>query len=210
MSAETVIYTIRHAHTNYNNEKRYAGSIDIPLNKKGIEDSHKACQAIKNLGLRFDVIITSEMTRAIETANILVDRDIPVVKNKLCNERNFGIMEGHTWDEVLKFIPPVLMINVGNDLHTVNPPEGEAFEKVWFRAVRFKNYLFHHYSGEKVLVVSHGVFLQMFHGVLKGSNCIESLAVYPANLELSAFVFQGRQLVNLEIKKLTSSNGAGF
>ena len=37
MNKITRILTIRHGQTVYNLEKRYAGSIDIPLNEKGIE-----------------------------------------------------------------------------------------------------------------------------------------------------------------------------
>jgi broad specificity phosphatase PhoE len=206
---ETTIHTIRHAHTDYNSEKRYAGSIDIPLNLKGLQDSEKAAVMINRLGLQFDVVITSTMNRAIQTAKILV-KDNPIVQTKLCNERGFGVMEGHTWEEVQHFDPPVLMIDVGNDLHTVNPQGGEPFEDVWFRAKRFRNYLFRNYQGKNILIVSHGVFLQMLHGVLKGSNCIESLGSYPANLELASFCFTNKQLTTLKITKLTSADGVKF
>ena len=61
-----------------------------------------------------------------------------------------------------------------------------------------------------MLVVSHGVFLQMFHGVLRGSSCIESLGVYPANLELTTFLFSGRCLVTEEVATLVRPVGEGF
>jgi hypothetical protein len=43
----------------------------------------------------------------------------------------------------------------------------------------------------------------MFHGVLRGLNCIESLAKYPANLELYRFFFSGDRLVEEKVIKLT-------
>ncbi len=98
--------------------------------------------------------------------------------------------------------PPVLLIEVGGDLHTVNPRGGEPLEDVWQRAKKFRNYLFNHHAGQTILVVSHGVFLQMLHGVLRGSSCIESLAHYPANLELYTFRFSGKQLVSDTSAKL--------
>lgn len=208
MPVETLIHTIRHAHTDYNSEKRYAGSIDVPLNEKGIQD---ACSAAKRLaGMRFDVVITSEKKRAIQTAQIMVNNGTPFIQSALCNERNFGGMEGHTWNEVQNFQPPILFIEVGNDRHSVNPPGGEPFEDVWQRARKFRNYLLYHFRGKSILVVSHGVFLQMFHGLLRGKNCIEALADYPANLELASFHLYGKQLKGEQIVKLNNSGGEHF
>lgn len=201
MPAQTTISTMRHAHTQYNAEKRYAGTIDIPLSPVGIRDAQKA--AAKLAGVDFDVVITSGQKRAYQTAEILVGEKVPIVRNELCNERRFGIMEGLTWDDIQYLDPPILMIRVGADLHTVNPRGGEPFEEVWERAKRFRRFVFEKYAGSNVLVVSHGVFLQMFHGVLRGLNCIESLASYPANLELARFRFSGRRLTEESVVGLS-------
>jgi broad specificity phosphatase PhoE len=78
------------------------------------------------------------------------------------------------------------------------------------RAKRFARLIFREYEGLSVLVVSHGVFLQMFHGVLRGSNCIESLSTYPGNLELATFRFSGPRLVAEESKTLGGPAGESF
>ncbi len=200
MPIETTIHTIRHGHTDYNAEKRYAGSIDVPLSEKGIAQCRQAARELR--GYHFDVVLTSGMTRSIRTAQIMVDGKIPVVHTPLCNERKFGIMEGKTWDDVLKLDPPVMLIDVGHDLHTVNPRGGEPFEEVWERAKRFRRFVFKNYRGKSILVVSHGVFLQMFHGVLRGLSCIESLARFPANLELALFRFVDGRLAEEKAEKL--------
>lgn len=187
MPVETTIATIRHAHTRYNAEKRYAGTIDIPLSEAGVQDARRA--ATKLADQTFDVVITSSQKRSIQTAHILVASSTKFVRNQLCNERNFGIMEGLTWDEVHELEPPVMFVEVGNDTHSVNPKGGEPLEKVWDRAQKFRHFIFKRYTGLRVLVVSHGVFLQMFHGVLRGISCIEALGTYPANLELVRFQF---------------------
>ncbi len=203
MPTETTINTLRHAHTSYNAERRYAGTIDVSLSEAGTRDARAA--SIKLAGITFDVVITSTLKRTIETARLLVDSAIPLVQSELCNERNFGVMEGLTWDEVQNLTPPVLFIEVGNDLHSVNPKGGEPFEEVWERAKRFRHFLFKEYEGSSILVVSHGVFLQMFHGVLRGLSCIESLAVYPANLELATFCFSGNRLVEEKVVRLNGT-----
>ncbi len=94
------------------------------------------------------------------------------------------------------------MINVGNDLHTVNPSGGEPFEDVWQRANTFQQFLFENYEGKNILVISHGVFLQLFHGLLRGRNCIESLASYPSNLELYRFHFCDNHLMGEKVVRL--------
>jgi len=200
MAVETIIHTIRHGHTAYNAEKRYAGTIDIPLSEKGTRDCQEVSQKITNYS--FDVVVTSTMQRSIATAHLLIPGHPEIIHSALCNERRFGVLEGRTWDEVHKFDPPILLIEVGNDLHTVNPKGGEPFEDVWQRAKRFHSFLFKNYKGKSILVVSHGVFLQMFHGVLRSSNCIEALGVYPSNLELASFYFSGKQLKGTKIAKL--------
>jgi probable phosphoglycerate mutase len=205
MPTETTIYTIRHAHTQYNVEKRYAGTIDVPLSEAGICDARAAASKLANLP--FDVVITSTLTRSIETARLFVGATTPLLTSELCNERNFGMMEGLTWDEVQHLDPPVLFIEVGNDLHSVNPRGGEPFEDVWERAKKFRCFIFGEYRGLNTLVVSHGVFLQMFHGVLRGLNCIESLAVYPSNLELFRFRFCGDRLMDEKTFKLSGDQG---
>ena len=78
------------------------------------------------------------------------------------------------------------------------------------RAKRFKNFLFNNYKGKKILIVSHGVFLQMFHGTIKGISCIESLGIYPANLELASFRFLGKKLVALESAKINQVSSERF
>jgi broad specificity phosphatase PhoE len=208
MTTDTLIYTIRHGRTEYNDEKRYAGSKDIPLSETGIKETLAASAKIADF--QFDVVITSPMKRALESARLLVKDSVPIVQSKLCNERNFGIMEGHTWDEIQKFTPPILMIRVGNDMHTVNPRGGEPFEVVWKRAQRFRHFMFKKYRGSRILLVSHGVFLQMFHGVLRDLNCIEALGVYPANLELTIFQFTGACLKKEKTEQLIEVEGVQF
>jgi hypothetical protein len=50
----------------------------------------------------------------------------------------------------------------------------------------------------------------MFHGVLQGRTCIESLDSYPANLELHMFRFRGDRLVGQKAMKLASVRRVDF
>ena len=73
MTVETEIYTIRHGHTAFNEGKRYAGSIDVPLNDNGIKSTIAASE--KLAGYKFDVVITSTKKRAIQTAELLFKQE---------------------------------------------------------------------------------------------------------------------------------------
>jgi 2,3-bisphosphoglycerate-dependent phosphoglycerate mutase len=208
MANETIIRTLRHAQSTYGPEQRYAGSVDVPLSEKGERDCREAAEALA--GLNVDVVVTSNLKRAIDTARLVGYEPSRCVRSGLCNERRYGVLEGRTWQEVQNLDPPVLFIEVGDDRHSVNPQGGEPFEAVWERARRFRRYLFREYEGLSILVVSHGVFLQMFHGVLRRSNCIESLLRYPATLELATLRFLDRRLVDETVVRLLDVAGPGF
>jgi broad specificity phosphatase PhoE len=204
MAPQTIISTIRHATTEYNAQRRYAGTLDVPLSERGVQEAREAAARLAGMG--YDVVITSSLQRAWQTARIVAADKVPIVRSKLCRERCFGVMEGLTWDQVQDLDPPVLMIKVGNDLHTVNPKGGEPFEQVWDRARAFRRYLFKKHLGKHVLVISHGVFLQLFHGLLRGFSCIESLGTYPHNLELSRFRFSGQRLVDDKVQSVRKAD----
>jgi broad specificity phosphatase PhoE len=204
----TTIFTLRHARTAYGEQRRYAGSVDVPLSERGVKECLTAAEALADV--KFDVIITSTLRRAVDTARLIACEAPVCVQSKLCNERCFGIMEGLTPEEVRTLEPPVLFIEVGNDVHSVNPAGGESFEDLWERAKKFVRLVLREYKGSTVLVVSHGVFLQMCHGVLRGSNCIESLGTYPGTLELRRFDLAGRRLVSEEVTGLLGASGKSF
>ena len=205
---ETTIRTLRHAQSTYSPEQRYAGSTDVPLSDAGERDCRKSAHALA--GIRLDVIVTSTLKRSIDTSRLLCCEAPVQIQTELCSERCFGVLEGMTWREALQLDPPILFIEVGGDRHSVNPPGGEPFEDVWQRARKFRRFLFSNYRGASILVVSHGVFLQMFHGVLRGGNCVESLISYPSTLELTTFRFRGVQLLEESAARLLDDAGCGF
>ncbi|HEY5133506.1 MAG TPA: histidine phosphatase family protein [Candidatus Krumholzibacteriaceae bacterium] len=200
----THIYTIRHAKTSFGEEHRYAGTMDVPLSPRGLKEAKVSARALRNM--KFDVVLTSMKIRAIDTARILVGDTTPLVSCHLCDERNFGAMEGHTALEVKHFKPRILFIKVGNDTHSVNPLGGEPFEDVRERAKRLRRLVFRRYRGSSILIVSHGTFLQQFHGLLRGKSCIESLADWTSDLEMTSFTFSGNRLTEERTAKLAGAD----
>lgn len=191
---KTVICTIRHGQTDYNVNMRYAGTTDILLNDIGISDTIVASQKLNDLNVKYDVVISSSLQRAIQTAKLLTKHS-RIVQTPLCNERNYGRMQGRTAEEVRSIKPKIKYMEVGNDTHSLNPPGGESFQELRTRAESFYNFIFTNYWEQNILVVSHGVFLQQFHGVLEGKNWKDSLAIKVPYLNLTLFRLDATKLV---------------
>ena len=64
------LYLIRHGETDYNKMKRNQGQIDIPLNEYGRELAEKTAEGLR--GISFDLAYTSPLSRAKETAQIVL------------------------------------------------------------------------------------------------------------------------------------------
>jgi broad specificity phosphatase PhoE len=194
MNKITRITSIRHGQTVYNLERRYAGSIDVPLNEKGIEDAKNA--AIRLRDYDFDIVITSKLRRAIQTADLLTaGRNIQIIQNELCNERNYGKMQGLNYIEVEDITPRILYFKLNNDFHSLNPPSGETFPNLRKRAKAFSQFLFQNYTGSNILVVSSSASMQQLHGLFRGFDWIESLRNEIYNLDCITFTFNGRKLI---------------
>jgi broad specificity phosphatase PhoE len=194
MNKITRITTIRHGQTAYNVERRYAGTIDVPLNEKGIEDAKNA--SIRLLDYEFDVVVTSWLKRAIQTAELLVaERKLPIIQNELCNERDYGKMQGLNYIEVEDINPRILYFKLSNDFHSLNPPGGEDFPALRKRAKAFSQFLFQNYTGSNILVVSSSAFMQQLHGLFRGFDWAESLRYEIHNLACYTFTFEGKKLI---------------
>lgn len=90
------IYFVRHGQTNNNHKRLIQGRVDAPLNQTGQKQAKTAGQALKAEKVSFDKIISSPLSRALETA-YLVGRKINYKENILINEnfleRDFGNYE---------------------------------------------------------------------------------------------------------------------
>jgi broad specificity phosphatase PhoE len=200
--------TVRHGETDCNKENRYAGTIDVPLNEAGRNDVSHAAPQIRSM--KFDVAIVSPLRRATETAQILTEGLIEIIPSSYAQERNYGILQGCAYTDVEHIRPPIHFIKAGGDFHSLNPPEAETFEELRARSEAFYEYIISHFMGRNILVVSHGVFLQQFHGLLRGKDWIESLGTSVGNLELTTFRFKGKTVTSEERMYLAKRKQSNF
>lgn len=90
-----MIYFLRHGETNYNRLGRWMGRLDQPLNAAGIAQAQQAAERLAHISL--GQIITSPLSRALDTATIIASRhpDSPLVKvADWLTERDYGRFEG--------------------------------------------------------------------------------------------------------------------
>ena len=64
---------IRHGESQWNQENRFTGWVDVDLSEKGLGEARKAGQALKQEGYVFDVAYTSVLKRAIRTLWTVLD-----------------------------------------------------------------------------------------------------------------------------------------
>ena len=86
-------FYIRHGETDWNAERRYQGSIDIPLNATGEQQATDAVAGLSGQGIT--QIFSSPLKRARRTADIMnAELNLPLTEIPTLQECNFGVKEG--------------------------------------------------------------------------------------------------------------------
>ena len=152
-----ILYVVRHGQTEWNLEHRCQGISDIPLTDKGIKEAEKLQELVKTLDI--DVVISSPLKRAIDTAKILVDNKIPINIDDRIIERDWGMNEGAKIDDVDQ-------VDCWNVLLNTNAQNIERIKDFMNRVSDFIEDIKNRYSDSKVLVVAHSAVLRVIHYLL--------------------------------------------
>ena len=155
----TIIYLTRHGQTLWNIEKRLQGRGNSPLTEDGIERAKEPRDRIK--GMNIDVIYSSPIERALNTANIIKgDKNIEVITDDGLMEMCFGDYEGRRTDEVMKENPSwdIGLIMKGNTI--LSAPNGENLAEVRDRVSKTMDRIIEENRGKTILIVAHGITLK--------------------------------------------------
>lgn len=184
---EILLSTIRHGLTELNRDRKVGGRVDVPLIDEGREQAREARQMFR--GTAFDVVISSPLSRVLETAEIIaeVERN-EILVEETCIERSFGEMEGLAPEKIRKQLPQVRYTQIGEINYSLNPPGGESFEQLHERARKFFEQTIMVHRGKRVVLFGHENFLQQLHGVIRGLGPFESLERGIQNCELNQFL----------------------
>ncbi len=89
------IYFVRHGESEWNVADRICGATDIPLTARGHEQAIETGRRILELGIKADMILSSPLVRASETARHISEMTgIPMRIEERLREQNFGHWEG--------------------------------------------------------------------------------------------------------------------
>src|SRR5262245_25013069 len=89
---------LRHSESTWNQENLFTGWHDVPLSEHGEQEAAEAGRLMLDAEIRFDVLHTSLLRRAIQTSQIALEAMdqpwLPVHRSWRLNERHYGALQG--------------------------------------------------------------------------------------------------------------------
>ena len=94
-----LVHAFRHGETDWNAGLRLQGHVDVPLNENGRSQARALAQSLR--GSRIDAVLSSDLSRALETARPVADATgAPLTVDPRLRETALGQAEGLTPEEV--------------------------------------------------------------------------------------------------------------
>ena len=139
------ILLIRHGQSEWNKLNLFTGFKNIELSEQGIEEANKAGQIFKNLDIKFNIVFTSELKRAQETAKIILqnldqwnflNNEGKIISNINLNERDYGDLTGLNKKETAEKFGEE-QVHKWRRGYSDQPPNGESLEDVVRRVTKY-------------------------------------------------------------------------
>ena len=162
------ILLIRHGQSEWNKLNLFTGFKNIELSEQGIEEANKAGQNFKNLDIKFNIVFTSELKRAQETAKIILQKldqwdflnnQGKIISNINLNERDYGDLTGLNKKETAEKFGEE-QVHKWRRGYSDQPPNGESLEDVVRRVT--KNFdevikpAIQSNENDNILIAAHG------------------------------------------------------
>ena len=158
---QTNLVLVRHGQSEWNKKNLFTGWKDPNLTDLGIEEAKKAGNLLKERGLAFDIMFTSDLFRAQETGRIILEQmnldHIEVIKDQSLNERNYGDLAGLNKDEArVKWGEE--QVHIWRRSYDIPPPGGESLKNTAERVLPYFNseILPKIKESQNILVAAHG------------------------------------------------------
>ena len=150
-----IIYFV-HGTTTDNAAKLCSGWKEAMLNDLGKEQANNLGNVVREKGIKFDAIFTSDLKRAIESANIAFP-EYEKITDKRLRECNYGDLDGESKNLVIY------------EEHTSSPfPNGESLNDVEMRVRDFISFLKENYDGKTIGIVAHRAPQLAFEVITRG------------------------------------------
>jgi broad specificity phosphatase PhoE len=162
LSKPTTFYFVRHGESAGNAARIFTGQTDSPLTERGRRQAEAIADELANI--KFDRIVTSDLSRTRDTAETIAKRrGMPVEVFPELREIDVGDRTGTPFDEV-RGLPN------WTDDGFVAWPGGETLDQVVRRILGVVDRLTRESPGKTILVVGHGgvnrILISHFLGVL--------------------------------------------
>lgn len=148
-----------HGTTRDNLERRYTGWHDAELAPIGEQQSHDLRKHLE--GQEFDVVICSDLKRAVRSAEIAFGDKAPIIKDARLRECHLGSMDRSKTDD----IDPVLKSYISTPF-----PGGESYADVERRMRDLVNDIKSNHDGKRVAIVAHRAPQLALDVILKGKT----------------------------------------
>ena len=181
------LWLVRHGETTWNAVGRWQGHAEAPLSEAGILQAHRLAARLS--GQRFDAVISSDLSRALDTARIVAAKlkGAPnVILEPLWREIDVGDLSGITYEESLarglhhRFMP-----------FDQRHPAGESSADLAARARQAIEQFKLERIGQRVLVFSHGGTIRRALAVMLNEPDARWVTKFPVgNTSISRFTLK--------------------
>jgi len=156
------IYLVRHGKTDANAMHSLVGQgNNITINNVGVKQAKTLKEKLQNI--KFDICFTSPLTRAKQTANIIVGDRVQIKEDARIMERYLGELEGKDRElyDISKY---------NNYELNINENKVEPIKDLFSRCSEFIEYLKSNYPKDAcILVVSHYGCVRVMHHILSNT-----------------------------------------
>lgn len=133
-----------HGTTTDNEKNISSGWYDVDLSDLGIKQSKDLREKIKDK--KFDVVFCSDLKRAVDSAKMTFENDVPIVVDSRLRECNYGKYNAASSD----MVEPLQEKSIYDKF-----PEGESYEDVKLRISDFLEFLKANYQNKNIAIVAH-------------------------------------------------------
>jgi alpha-ribazole phosphatase len=178
----TTLHLVRHGETEWNRARRYQGQTDVPLSEVGREQARKLQPCLDLTA--YDALYVSDLKRAAETADILLDgASLQRYNDERLREIRLGVFEGLTHEEITAQYPNTSRSWYGDPN---NVPEGAESLDVFAERLRgFMTFIREEYPQGTLLIVAHGGSISMLTALALGVEPTKRWQFRLANTGLS-------------------------
>lgn len=173
------ILLIRHGQSEWNKLNLFTGFKNVDLSEQGVEEAIKASENFKELGIKFDLVYTSVLSRAQKTSEIILKelgqqedlkKKSKIIEHIALNERDYGDLTGLDKKETADKYGDE-QVHKWRRGYSDRPPGGESLEDV---VSRVKSYYdseilpqIHSDLNSNILIAAHGNSLRALLLVMK-------------------------------------------